>query len=928
MNPDPIPVTRSGARRPQTETLVALVEDAEIVSGRDGNILEWNEAATRIFGWTRGEALGMAVIELQPRGAANGPASALQQVFGNNSQWHGQVPFVRKGGETGTCEVVAIPMAGNRALLSIRDVTARQRKFKRVAEERYLLRTLMDGIPDIIVLKDTEGRCMMRNQAHRKLSGCPDEQVMGLTSIDAGFSPEQGRARLEDDMTVLRTGKPVVNREERYAFPNGRKGWFLMSKLPLRDVAGQIIGIVAIARDITELKNAADELTETRQRLSQHLENSLLLVVEMDADFRITRWAGRAEKMFGWTAAEALGKTPQELNTTHPDDAARVNELFARLIEGKEDHNTSRNRNLTRNGSVIHCLWWTSVLRDPEGRVRSFLALAEDITYTVRTLEKLEASDRLLATLIEATNTGYVLLDSGGRIVGTNEKYLSFFGFTKPEEMVGRSYVEFVAPRHREAAARELARLNAEGTVRNLELDLCGTGGRTAAFEFNAKIEDTKDGVRVHAFLRDISERRRAIEERRAIEAKLQDTQKLESLGVLAGGIAHDFNNLLTGVLGNASLAAAEIPRDSPAHDFLAQIEKAAARAADLCKQMLAYSGKGRFEVRSIGLNELIRETTALLSLSISKRATLDFHLAASLPPVLADATQLRQIVMNLVINASEAIGDHDGIIAISTGTRRVDAGTLAGAHASPDAREGSHVWFEVSDTGCGMSSEVLARIFDPFFTTKFTGRGLGLAAVLGIVRGHRGALTVTSQPGKGTVFQVFLPVSEQFAGLTEGKAPAADTWRGSGTVLVVDDEETVRKIASRMLQHLGFQVSVAVDGREAVTMFPTLTDLRLVFLDLTMPHMDGPETLRELRRLQPDVRILIMSGFNEEDAADRFANERLVEFIQKPFTLAQVRDKIRCLCKEGKEGKEGWPLAAQRATGPSQCESVSHAGL
>jgi PAS domain S-box-containing protein len=867
-----------------------------IVAGRDGKILEWNQGAVRIFGWKPGEAIGMTVAALQPRGGTRGPASAMAQAFSNKSHWHGEVPFVRKDGEAGSCEVVAIPLAENRGLLSVRDVTARRRNFRRVAEEHHLLRTLMDGIPDVIVLKDTEGRYIMRNQAHRTLLGGSDQEVLGLTSVEAGLSPDLGSSHFEGDLALLRSGKAIVNREEEHAYADGRKGWFLTSKFPLRDAADKLTGIVEVARDITELKDAADQLTETRQRLSQHLENSLLLVAEMDAHFRITKWAGRAEKMFGWSAGETVGKTLAELKCTHPDDAPRVNDRLARLVDGRDDHNTSRNRNLTKDGSVIHCLWWNSALRDPAGKVRSFLMLAEDITYTVQTLEKLAVSDRLLATLIEATNTGYVLLDSNGRIVGTNEKYLSFFGFTKPDAMAGFSFFDFVAPGSREAVSDELARLKVKGTTRDLELELCAGDGRTSVFEFNAKVEDTKDGLRIHGFFRDISERRRAIEERRAIEAKLQETQKLESLGVLAGGIAHDFNNLLTGVLGNASLIAADISPASPARGSLEQIEKSAARAADLCKQLLAYSGKGRFDVKALRVNELIEETTNLLKLSISKRATLEFHLAPSLPPLLADATQVRQIVMNLVINASEAISDHDGIVSISTGTGRLDPAALAAARSAPDAKEGDYVWFEVADTGCGMTPEVLGRIFDPFFTTKFTGRGLGLAAVLGIVFGHRGALTVRSEPGRGTVFRIFLPASPQAAESATPTKPEAGTWRGTGTALVVDDEETVRNIASRLLTHLGFQVRVAVNGREALAIFPDLTDLRFVFLDLTMPHMDGPETFRELRSLRPETRFLIMSGFSEQDVTTRFANERLVDFIEKPFTLSQVQDKVRHL--------------------------------
>ncbi|MEQ2006185.1 MAG: PAS domain S-box protein, partial [Limisphaerales bacterium] len=274
-----------------------------------------------------------------------------------------------------------------------------------------------------------------------------------------------------------------------------------------------------------------------------------------------------------------------------------------------------------------------------------------------------------------------------------------------------------------------------------------------------------------------------AEQERQRMELKLQETQKLESLGVLAGGIAHDFNNLLTSILGNASLARMDLPPRSPVEHSLEQIEKASLRAADLCRQMLAYAGKGRFVVQPFDLTQLVQDTAHLLQVSVSKKAVLKFDLDAGLPPVLADASQLRQIVMNLVINASEAIGDRSGVIALSTGLVRADRRYLADTHLAGNLPEGDYVFLEVSDTGCGMTPELRARIFEPFFTTKFAGRGLGLAAVLGIVRGHRGALRVYSEPGKGSSFKLLLPIAPGAAVGLAAPNPLADGWRGSGRI-------------------------------------------------------------------------------------------------------------------------------------------------
>ena len=389
-------------------------------------------------------------------------------------------------------------------------------------------------------------------------------------------------------------------------------------------------------------------------------------------------------------------------------------------------------------------------------------------------------------------------------------------------------------------------------------------------------------------------------ERRRELDRKMQDTQKLESLGVLAGGIAHDFNNLLTGILGNASLARLELPLHASMQPLLEQIEQAAHRAADLCQQMLAYSGKGRFVVQQLDLNDLIRHTTHLLTISISKKCVLHFNLAPTLPVVTADATQLRQIIMNLVINASEAIGERSGVIAISSGVARVDDDYLATLVHPGDLAPGDYVYLEVSDNGSGMDAATLQKIFDPFFTTKFTGRGLGLAAVLGIVRGHKGALKVYSEVGRGSTFKLFLPRT-----VGDGEAvavtPTADrSWRGHGHVLIVDDEEPVRTVAARMLATLGFTTEVAVDGREALEKYRAGPyRYHLVLLDLTMPHLDGEETFRQLRHINPGVKVLLMSGYSEQEAVGRFTGKGLAGFVQKPFEVERIITALRQVLNE-----------------------------
>ncbi len=399
---------------------------------------------------------------------------------------------------------------------------------------------------------------------------------------------------------------------------------------------------------------------------------------------------------------------------------------------------------------------------------------------------------------------------------------------------------------------------------------------------------------RVAGIASDITEHRLAVEEKAAFDRKIQETQRLESLGVLAGGIAHDFNNLLTGVLGYASLSKMSLSATDKVQTFLTEIENTAVRAADLCKQMLAYSGKGRFVVQLLDVSALVHETTQLLHLSIAKNVVLRLNLSKDLPPIKADPTQLRQVVMNLVINASEALGDKSGTISLTTGIVRVDAEYLDSTVLSERLPEADYIFIEVADNGSGMSAETKARIFEPFFTTKFTGRGLGLSAVLGIVRGHHGAMKVYSEQGKGTMFKLLFPIAEGHAVPLSAVADGESAFRGSGFILVVDDEDTVRTVSARLLEALGFSVILAQDGGEAVEKFKARrSEIRAVLMDLTMPHMNGEEAFRHLRAIDPDVRVLLMSGFSEQEAVNRFTGKGLSGFIEKPFRSESLRAKL-----------------------------------
>jgi PAS domain S-box-containing protein len=410
------------------------------------------------------------------------------------------------------------------------------------------------------------------------------------------------------------------------------------------------------------------------------------------------------------------------------------------------------------------------------------------------------------------------------------------------------------------------------------------------------------------AFARDITDRRAAVEQRLDLERRLLHAQKLESLGVLAGGIAHDFNNLLMAIQGNLELALARMSPLAPARTSVEQSLAAARKATDLTRQMLAYSGNASFDIKAVDLSQLVEENAHLLRTSISKIVSLTLDLDRALPPVKADAGQLQQVIMNLITNASEAIGDQPGMVTLRTGTMTCDDEVLSRSRTDEIPPAGRFAFVEVSDTGCGMDGYTQDRLFEPFFSTKFVGRGLGMSAILGIVRGHKGAIFIDSTVGKGSTVRALFPeyvgpvpdaddkAADKVSTDAEARpAPPPANTRASRTILVVDDEELVRNVCRRMLEHLGWNVLEAPDGPTAVEVFRARGhEIACALVDLSMPHMDGIEVFRKLRAIRPDVKVLLSSGYAKEyRASERSLNEGVDGFIQKPYSAKHLRSEL-----------------------------------
>ncbi|MDQ6954320.1 MAG: response regulator [Mariprofundaceae bacterium] len=393
----------------------------------------------------------------------------------------------------------------------------------------------------------------------------------------------------------------------------------------------------------------------------------------------------------------------------------------------------------------------------------------------------------------------------------------------------------------------------------------------------------------------DISAQHLADRQYEEMRKQVEHRQRLESLGVLAGGIAHDFNNLLTSIIGNTDLALYYLDKESPAVNHLQRVDKASQHAADLCQQMLAYSGQGQFVMAPLNLSELVQDIGKLLDVSMSKLVSIDYHLASHMSLMHADPSQIQQVVLNLLTNANEAMGDQQGRIIASTGVMNTSPDFLDKCYLKPDEEAEVYVFFEVDDNACGMDEDTIERMFEPFFTTKFTGRGLGMSAVLGIVRSHHGAMRIDSVVGEGTRMRVLFPAlkEEQFTAvlpqpenIERGRSYSSDN---AGLILVVDDEESLRDIAGMMLEEMGYHVLFAENGMQALEVFAEHTDgIDMVLLDLTMPKMGGEACLKRLKHMRPDVRVLLTSGYS-----NRVKNTQYEHFLPKPYSRSELAEKL-----------------------------------
>lgn len=619
--------------------------------------------------------------------------------------------------------------------------------------------------------------------------------------------------------------------------------------------------------------------------LAAHLANTPLAVIAWDREGRVRRWDGQAERLFGWSAAEAVGRYTFEIAPPHPDDLEKVAELVRDMLAARHQRAVLRNRNLTRNGRVVWCEWYNSIVFDGRGEPESSLSLVLDITDRVAAEQALAWGETRLRQVLHGAGMIGWDWDFAARRVFATADVGEYFGLPQgPDYTLGESAWQAAHPEDRSAIKSAVK--GAVATGGDFKFEFRGTApgadgrGRWFSTRGRTLLDAAGKPARIVAVTADITERLRAEQEKEVLGRQLLDAQKWESLGVLAGGIAHEFNNIHTVVLGSAGLAQRQLPPSSPAVPYLEQIEKAAERAAGLCREMLAYAGRGPAPGGTTDLAGLVRESHALLEVSTTRHARVRFDLAAGLPPVRADDDEVRRVLVNLVMNAGEAVGDGGEVVV------RAELAALGGDEPAADFRlppaPGVYVKLSVTDNGPGIAPEVMTRLFDPFFTTKFPGRGLGLAAVLGIVRSHRGGIRIDTAAGRGTTFEVYWPPAETVVAQAVHAPEPTPSPEAARVALVVDDEMFVREVAASTLEDAGYAPLLAGDGPSALEVFRANRDaIRVVVSDVVMPGMTGDELLAAIRAEAPDTPAVLVSGYSDRNLTARGPR---TEFLQKPF--------------------------------------------
>ena len=875
-----------------------------------GIILEANNVLARMFGYKLSEAIGMSVLDMT---APESREKLLQKIQSGYEKPY-EALGLKKDGSTFPVELTGknIHYKGRKARVTVlRDITERKRSEILVKTQRDLglalagkhdlnrtLRMCLDAALDVSGMDC--GGIYLTNETGGLNLAYHTGLSKAFVEKNSQHSPDTPNTRL------IMEGKPVYGRHSALDVPisetNRREELRGLAIIPIID-EGRVIACLNMAshvvdeideftrvsletialqiRDLFVQSINAEALRSSEERFRSIVTDSPDIIVVADEDGRV-EFINKTLNFH--TTEEVIGMAFYDFVLPEFHDVVRkaIEKLFETGQSVRYETKAS-DPNGTISDYETRCM---PLLRD--GKVRSFISVTSDVTERRRAEEALKDSEERLRTVVTNSTPIVFMCDKAGRILLSEGRMLASMGL-RPGQDVGNNVFESYRdyPEVIEGIKRALDGEMFEGLI---ALD-----GLFYEVFYSPYRNSRGEVIGIIGMALDVTSRVQAEEEKLALERQLLQAQKMESLGILAGGIAHDFNNLLVGVLGNAEMALLDLKPESPIRSYLQDIQTASIRLGDLTQQMLAYTGKANFVVEMINLSSLVEEMVHLLESSISKKVTLKYEPSDIPHAITADANQIRQVVMNLITNASEACEGRDGgKVKLRTGKIEVDE-SMQRQYLLEDKIEGERVFLEVSDNGCGMNEETLKKIFDPFYSTKFTGRGLGLASVLGILRSHCGNITVDSKLNQGTTIMVLFPHEEVECNEFIKESTEESSYNAHGKILLVDDEENVLNIGAQMLERVGFTVLTAADGVEAVEQVQEhATELVCVLLDLTMPRMNGNEAFTEIRRIRKDLPIILCSGYDHQKATKVLEAQDLTGFLQKPYRYRKMVEKLQ----------------------------------
>ncbi len=771
----------------------------------------------------------------------------------------------------------------------IRDITDRKQSERALKESESLLSTMFDSITDPIHIVDRDFRVVLTNKALLDLKGYSQEEITGMHCHEV----YQGLDSLCDECAVdqtFKTGKPFIT-ERSLTAKDGSVRTFEVSSFPMYDYNGDLYQAIELARDITDEIHIKKSLLESEEQKKAILDGSVDRIRLVDRNFQIA-WANRTTALEANIPAERLVGHKCFKIFVGGDTPCPGCPTSLALESGKTEHaimHQSQSRDVKGDS------YWDSYavpIKDKSGNVSQVIQLVRNITEFRKAESAKRESENKYRALFENSIDAIYITKKGGAFIDANPSFLKLFGYSQ-EEIKAINATDFYADHNdRSRFKREIEK---DGSVTGFPVKLVKKDGEEidCIITASVRIDDSGAVAGYQGVIRDITEKKRAEEEKELLEAQLLHAQKMEAIGTLAGGIAHDFNNILQAISGYSQILLIGKEKDNPDYSRLKVIEKSALRASKLTSQLLIFSRKVAANLRPLDINQELMQVVEMLRQTIPKMINIEVKLGENIKIIDADKTQIEQVIMNLAINARDAMPE-GGKLIFTTSNVTINEGYMK-SHLG--AVPGSYVLLTVSDTGSGIDKDSVEHIFEPFYTTKERGKGtgLGLAMVYGIVKSHDGYIMCYSEKEKGTTFKAYFPVAETETSELQPEEEIMDISFGNETILIVDDEENLRKIGKEILNKFGYKAFTASSGEAALKTYrKRKNEIDLIIMDLIMPGMGGKKCLGKIIKIDPDAKIIIASGYSDDEHTKEIFTLGARGFLRKPYDVSQLLKVIR----------------------------------